>query len=56
MGLFMVTAGIASLYAITTFGPKLSLQNRVKAIKAKMKEMMLARNIKSYHNQLCHPI
>ena len=56
MGLFMVTAGLAILYSITTFGPKLSLQNRVKAIKAKMKEMMLARNIKSYHNQLCHPI
>jgi hypothetical protein len=56
MGLFMVTAGLAILYAITTFGPKLSLQNRVKAIKAKMKEMMLARNIKSYHNQLCHHI
>jgi len=56
MGLFMVTAGLAILYAITTFGPKLSLQNRVKAIKAKMKEMMLARNIESYHNQLCHPI
>ena len=44
MGLFMVTAGLAILYAIITFGPKLSLQNRVKAIKAKMKEMMLARN------------
>jgi hypothetical protein len=44
MGLFMVTAGLASLYAITTFGPKLSLQNRVKAMKAKMKEMMLPRN------------
>ena len=44
MGLFMVTAGLAILYAITTFGPKLSLQNRIKAIKARMKEMMLARN------------
>jgi hypothetical protein len=44
MGLFMVTAGLASLYAITTFGPKLSLQNRVKAIKARKKDMMLARN------------
>jgi hypothetical protein len=44
MGLFMVTAALASVYAITTFGPKLSLQNRVKAMKAKMKELMLAHN------------
>ena len=44
MGLFMVTAGLAILYAITTFGPKLSLQNRVKAMKAKMKELMLTHN------------
>ncbi|HJT47202.1 MAG TPA: hypothetical protein VJ729_03385 [Nitrososphaeraceae archaeon] len=47
MGLFMVTAGLASVYAITTFGPKLSLQNKVKTMKAKMKEMMLAQ-----HNQI----
>ena len=44
MGLFMVTAGLASVYAITTFGPKLSLQNKIKAMKAKMKELMLAHN------------
>jgi hypothetical protein len=44
MGLFMVTAGLASIYAVTTFGPKLSLQNKVKAMKAKMKELMLAHN------------
>jgi hypothetical protein len=44
MGLFMVMAGLAAIYGITTFGPKLSLQNKVKAMKAKMKELMLAHN------------
>jgi hypothetical protein len=44
MGLFMVTAGSAAVYGITTFGPKLYLQNKIKAMKAKMKEMMLAHN------------
>ncbi|MFL6377398.1 MAG: hypothetical protein ACJ71G_08325 [Nitrososphaeraceae archaeon] len=44
MDLFMVTAGLANIYAITTFGPKLSLQNKIKVTKAKMKEMMLAHN------------
>jgi hypothetical protein len=44
MGLFMVTAGLASVYAITAFGPKLSLRNKIKALKAKMKELMLAHN------------
>jgi hypothetical protein len=44
MGLFMVTAGLASMYAIATFGPKLSLQNKIKAMKAKIKELMLAQN------------
>ena len=44
MGLLMVTAGLASVYAITIFGPKLSLQNKIKATKAKMKELMLAHN------------
>jgi len=29
---------------ITTFGPNLSMQNKMKAMKAKMKEMMLAHN------------
>ena len=44
MGLFMVTAGLAAVYGIATFGPKLSLQNKVKAMKAKMKELVLAQN------------
>jgi hypothetical protein len=44
MGLFMATAGLASIYAITTFGPKLSLQNKIKSMRAKMKELMLAHN------------
>jgi hypothetical protein len=44
MALFMVTAGLAAVYGITTFGPKLSLQNKIKAAKAKMKELMLAHN------------
>jgi NAD-dependent SIR2 family protein deacetylase len=44
MGLFMVTAGLAAVYGITTFRPKLSLQNKIKAMKAKMKELMLAHN------------
>jgi hypothetical protein len=44
MGLFMVTAGLAATYAIAAFGPKLGLQNKAKAMKAKMKELMLAHN------------
>jgi hypothetical protein len=44
MGLFMVTAGLAAVYGITTFGPKLSLQTKIKAMKAKMKELMVAHN------------
>jgi hypothetical protein len=44
MGLFMATAVLAAIYGITTFGPKLSLQNKIKAMKAKMKELMLAHN------------
>ena len=44
MGLFMATAVLAAVYGITTFGPKLSLQNKIKAMKAKMKELMLAHN------------
>ena len=35
MGLFMVTAGLAAVYGITAFGPKLSLQNKIKVMKAK---------------------
>ena len=44
MGLFMVTAGLAAIYGITTFGPKLSMQNRIKAMKGKMKELILSHN------------
>jgi hypothetical protein len=44
MGLFMVTAGLATTYAITTFGPKLSVQSKIKAMKSKMKELVLAHN------------
>jgi hypothetical protein len=44
MGLFMVTSGLTSIYAITTFGPRLSLQNKLKYMRAKVKEMMLAHN------------
>jgi hypothetical protein len=44
MGLFMATAGIATIYTVAAFGPKLSLQNRIKAIKAKTKELMLVHN------------
>ena len=44
MGLLMVIAGLAATYGIATFGPKLSLQNNIKTMKAKMKELMLAHN------------
>jgi hypothetical protein len=44
MGLFMATAGIATIYTIATFGPKLSLQNKIKTMKAKMKELVLVHN------------
>jgi len=44
MGLFMATAVLAAIYTIATFGPKLALQNKVKALKAKMKELLLAHN------------
>jgi hypothetical protein len=44
LGLFMVAAGLAAVYGITTFGPKLSLQNKIKTMKAKMKELMLSHN------------
>jgi hypothetical protein len=42
MGLFMATAVLATIYTVATFGPKLSLQNKAKAMKAKMKELMVA--------------
>ena len=44
MGLFMAIAVLATTYTIATFGPKLSLQNKIKAMKAKMKELILAHN------------
>jgi hypothetical protein len=44
MELFMVTAALAATYGITTFGPKPSLQNKVKTMKAKTKELLLAHN------------
>jgi hypothetical protein len=44
MGPFMVTAGLAATYGIATFGPKLSFQNKIKSMKSKMKEMVLAHN------------
>jgi hypothetical protein len=44
MGLFIVTAGLAATYGVTTFGPQLSLRDKVRAMKAKMKELMLAHN------------
>jgi hypothetical protein len=34
MGLFMVMSGLAATYGITSFGPKLSLQSKIKAMKA----------------------
>ena len=30
MGLFMLTLGLVGVYSVTTFGPKLSLQNKIK--------------------------
>jgi hypothetical protein len=42
--MFMVMAGLATIYTIATFGPKLSLQNKIRSTKAKMKELMLAHN------------
>jgi hypothetical protein len=41
MGLFIGTVGLAAMYDIATFGPKLSLQNKRKAMKAKMKKLLL---------------
>ncbi|HYZ49676.1 MAG TPA: hypothetical protein VE593_02225 [Nitrososphaeraceae archaeon] len=44
MGLFMVTAEIVATYGIAIFGPKLSLQNKIKTMKAKMKVLLLTHN------------
>ena len=44
IGLFTATALLATIYTIATFGPNLSLQNKVKTMKAKMKELLLAHN------------
>jgi hypothetical protein len=54
--MFIVIVGLATTYTITTFGPKLSLQNKIKAIKAKVKELMLAQNnqiIPVYYMSVC---
>jgi hypothetical protein len=44
MGLFIVMSGLAATYGITSFGPKLSLQSKIKAMKANIKELVLAQN------------
>ena len=44
MGLFMATAVLAATYAITTYGPKLSMQNKIKNMKYKIKALVLAHN------------
>jgi hypothetical protein len=44
MGLFLATGVLAATYAITTFGPRLSLQSKIKTMRAKMKEIMVAHN------------
>jgi hypothetical protein len=44
VALAIATAGLAATYGIITFGPKLALQNKVKAMKTKVKELMLAHN------------
>ena len=44
MGLFMATAVLATIYTVATFGPKLSLQNKIKAMKSKMKQTILEHN------------
>jgi hypothetical protein len=44
MDLFMVTAVLVTIYTIATFGLKLSMQNKIKTMKAKVKELMLAHN------------
>jgi purine-cytosine permease-like protein len=44
LGLFVIKLGLASTYTISTFGPKLSIQNKTKAMKSKMKAMILAHN------------
>jgi hypothetical protein len=58
MDLFMATAGMATIYTIATFGPKLSLQNNLpvitlnywlpKAMKTKKKELILPYTMNSY--------
>jgi hypothetical protein len=43
-GLFMIALGLAGAYGITTYGPKLSLQNRIKSLKLRVKTSMLLHN------------
>jgi hypothetical protein len=47
MHLFLITARLAATYDIAISGPKLPLQNKIKTMKAKMKELML-----SHENQV----
>jgi hypothetical protein len=49
MGLFMVTAEIVATYGFAIFGPKLSLQNKIKTMKAKMKVLLLTHNDDHYN-------
>ena len=43
LGLFMLALGLAGTYGIT-YGPKLSLQNRIKTLKLRVKTSMLLHN------------
>jgi hypothetical protein len=44
LGLFIIALGLAGTYGITTYGPKLSLQNRIKTLKSRVKTSMLLHN------------
>ena len=48
MGLFMVTAGLAA-----TYGPKLSLQTKIKAMKAKTKELTISQQPDNIIGYVC---
>jgi hypothetical protein len=54
IGLFFITLGLATTYAITTFGLKLSLQSKMKDMKSKMKAVVMMRRVytSSYRCQL----
>jgi len=40
----MIALGLAGTYGIMIFGPKLCLQNRIKALKLRVKTSMLLHN------------